>query len=156
MYIKYFIFLNNEKTAYYPRSGSDGRTSAVAKDKIYHSADVLPATAQKTLKSAFPKAAVNRVKVDESLFGNKEYEVILSNGTEIEFNKEGDWKEVDCGRSAVPAAFIPAAIRTYVKTNHKGCSVIKIDKDTNDYDVELSNGVEMKFDRSGKFLRYDD
>ncbi len=127
-----------------------------ARDKVYRDASVLPAQAQQTLKKNFPKASVNRVVVDQNLFGTKDYEVVLSNGAEIEFNKDGEWKEVDCGHQAVPQGFVLAPIRTYIQKNHKNKSIVKIDKESNDYDVELNDGTELKFDRAGNFLRYDD
>lgn len=127
-----------------------------AKDEVYHSANVLPQTAQQTLKKAFPKAEVTRVKVDKSLFGSKEYEVILNNGYEIEFDNEGNWKEVDCGRQAVPSMFVLKTIQSYVKNNFKGQSITKVDKDSKGYEVELSGGSDLKFDRAGQFLRIDD
>ena len=130
-------------------------TPAAARDKVYHTADALPAAAQQTLKKNFPKAAVNRVKVDSNMFGAKDYEVVLSNGAEIEFKKDGEWKEVDCGHSAVPAGFVPNAIRNYINKNHQGGVIVKIEKDSNDYEVELADGTDLKFDRAGKFLRYD-
>lgn len=131
-------------------------TSASARDKVYRDAGVLPQQAQQTLKKNFPKATVNRIVADHSVFGVKDYEVILNDGTEIEFNKEGEWKEVDCGHRAVPQEFVINPIRSFLQKNHKGKTVVKIDKDSNDYDVELNDGTELKFDRSGKFLRYDD
>lgn len=127
-----------------------------ARDKVYRDAGVLPAKAQATLKNNFSKAAVNRVKVDKNLLGKCDYEVILNNGFEVEFNDDGEWTEVDGGHKSVPAAFVLPAIRKYVASNCKGASIVRIDKDSNDYEIELSNGQELKFDRAGKFLRYDD
>lgn len=127
-----------------------------ARDKVYRDASVLPQQAQQILKKNFPKAAVNRVKVDHGILGVKDYEVVLNNGTEIEFDKDGEWKEVDCGHQAVPQSFIINPIKTFISKNHKGRSVVKIDKDDNDYEVELNDGTELKFDRAGNFLRYDD
>lgn len=129
--------------------------TAAARDKVYRSADILPEKAQKDLKANFPKQTVNLVKVDSKLIGGKEYEVILDNGSEIEYNKDGDWTSVDCGHRAVPGSYILKEISTYVAKNYKGMKIVKIDKDSNDYEVELSNGLELKFDRSGKFLRLD-
>lgn len=129
---------------------------ACARDKIYRSADVLPTAAQQTLKKNFPKAEINRVKIDTGVFGGKDYEVVLDNGSEIEFNKDGEWTEVDCGHKRVPDGFILQSIKEYIKTNHKKTWVVKIEKSNKDYDLELSDGTELKFDRSGKFLRYDD
>lgn len=126
-----------------------------ARDKIYRSASALPQKSQEILKKNF-KADVNRVKVDDSLFGGKDYEVVLSDGTEIDFDSDGDWKEVDCGHRAVPKFFIIAPIQTFVSKNHKGATIVKIDKNRNDYEIELADGTEIKFDRSGDFQRYDD
>lgn len=130
--------------------------SLSARDKIYRSADVLPQAAHTTLQQAFPKADVNRIKVDSELIGGKDYEVVLSDGSEIEFNDKGEWKEVDCGHRAVPRQFVLPQIATYVKTNYKGAKIVKVEKSRSDYDVELSTGVDLKFDRSGAFLRIDD
>lgn len=128
---------------------------SVARDKVYHSADVLPAAAQQIIKKTFPKEAVSRVKVDSNVLGSKDYEVILTNGTEIEFDNDGAWTEIDCGRQGVPSYFVLEPIRQYVKKNYGGSKIIKIDKDRSKYDVELLDGTELEFDRSGKFLRVD-
>ncbi len=128
---------------------------ASARDKVYRDASVLPQQAQLTLKKAFPKASVNRVKVDQDLLGVKDYEVVLNNGTEIEFSKTGEWKEVDCGHKAIPQLFVMKSIRDFIFKNHKGRSVVKIEKDDKRYDVELDDGTDMEFDRAGNFLRYD-
>jgi len=131
-------------------------SSVTARDKVYRNASVLPQQAQQTLKKAFPKATVNRVKVDHNLLGVNDYEVVLNNGTEIEFTKNGEWKEVDCGHQAVPQTFIINPIKTFISKNHKGRTVVKIDKDDKCYEVELNDGTELKFDRAGNFIKYDD
>lgn len=127
-----------------------------AKDIVYRTTEPLPAAAKKTLKSSFPKTGVSHIKVDKHFFGGADYEVILVDGTEIEFNDNGEWKEVDCGQKAVPSVFVLKPISSYVSKYYKGQKIVKIDKDRNDYDVELSSGIDLKFDRSGRFLRVDD
>lgn len=127
-----------------------------AKDRIYHNSEPLPAAARTTLSKNFPKAEVNRVKVDSHIFGGDEYEVILSNGTEIEFDSNGEWKEVDCGHLAVPNAFVLKPIAQYVTKNYPGQKIVKVSKDRNKYEIELSNGIDLDFDRAGAFLRVDD
>lgn len=130
--------------------------SMAARDKIYRDASPLPAAAKTMLKTYFPKNTVNQVKVDKNLLGGADYEVILNDGTEIEFNKDGEWQDIDCGHRSVPSKLILAPIRNYVAKNYKGAGIVKIDKDRNDYEIELTNGIELKFDRAGKFLRIDD
>ena len=84
-----------------------------------------------------------------------DYEVYLANGTKVEFTLQGDWKEVRCA-GGVPAAIVPAAISKYVKTNYANAAIVKIDKKYSGYEVELNNGLELKFDTKGKFLAIDD
>ena len=58
--------------------------------------------------------------------------------------------------TAVPAALIPTAIAQYVKTNFPNNIITKIEKKYNGYDIELETDLELKFDKSGKFLYADD
>ena len=85
-----------------------------------------------------------------------DYSVRLADGSEVDFHNNGYWDEVECKQSGVPASIIPAAIKTYLNANHPNVIVVKIDKGARKYEVKLQNGVEMDFDKSGKFLRYDD
>lgn len=129
---------------------------AYAKGKFVHSADVLPVAAKDVLKKNF-KSEVSVVKVSEQFNRVMEYEVILNNGTEVTFDSKGNWKEIEVNRnSKIPASIIPDDISKYVKANHNGANIVGLEKKRDTYDVELSNGVEMKFDLKGHFLRYDD
>ena len=42
--------------------------------------------------------------------GRREYEVRLSNGAEIKFDAQGQWFEVDCKFSLLPAGIVPQTI----------------------------------------------
>ncbi|WP_369695841.1 PepSY-like domain-containing protein [uncultured Duncaniella sp.] len=48
------------------------------------------------------------------------------------------------------------AIATYVKQNHKGSRIIGIEKKRNGYEIELSNDLDLEFDKQGNFIRFDD
>lgn len=102
----------------------------------------------------FPGASISYVTKDPDLFKTV-YEVRLNDGTEIEFNK-GEWDSVDCKRQSVPVALVPNTIAEYVKGNFPGVSIVKIDKEYYGYEVELSNDLDLKFDRSGNLKRVDD
>ena len=129
--------------------------AAVASGGYGHNAMVLPAAAQTTLKKNF-KSEVSLVKTDRTLGRVTEYEVILTDGTEISFDRSGNWKEVEVRRSSeVPSAFVPDGVKAYVKQYQKGAKVVGIERKRGGYDVELSNGVEMKFSKDGKFQRYE-
>ena len=99
---------------------------------------------------------MSHIKIEKHTFGGTEYDVILVNGTEVEFDSDGKWTEIDCGHNAVPAALIMKPIRDYVAKNYKGLNIVKISVERSKYEVELSNGLDLDFSRSGEFLRIDD
>lgn len=127
-----------------------------AKDIYAHDASVLPKAAQTVIANNF-KAKVSLVKIDKDFGRVSEYEVILNDGTEISFDRDGNWDNVEVNNSkSVPASMVPQAIRAFVKAQHSGQRIVGIDKERRGYDIELSNGIEMKFNKEGKFLKYDD
>lgn len=129
---------------------------ASAKDNYAHDASVLPKAAQTTIANNF-KAKVSLVKIDKDWGRVSEYEVILTDGSEISFDKDGNWENVEVNNSrSVPSAFVPAQVRKVVAGQQPGQRIVGVDRDRRGYDIELSNGIEMKFDKAGKFLGYDD
>ena len=110
----------------------------------------LPQKAQQFINTYFKGVEFLSATVDD------DYEVYLANGTKVEFTLQGEWKEVKCPGSAVPTAIVPAAITKYVKAQFPNSIIVKIDKKYGGYDVELNNEMELKFDKNGKFLSYDD
>lgn len=120
-----------------------------------HDDSVLPEAAKNMISKNF-KAKVSLVKVEKEFGRVDEYEVILSDGTEVSFDRSGNWKSVETSaRQQVPASLIPESIRTYVSKNHKKTTIVGIEKKRGGYEIDLSNGVEMKFDTNGQFQRYD-
>ena len=115
----------------------------------------LPAAAKTFVQKNFPGKTIAYAEKDAE-FMNTKYEVSLNDGTQIDFDKNGNWDKVDCHMVAVPAAIVPATIQQYVNANFAGISVVKIDKERHGYDVELSNGIEIKFNHQGAFIGYDD
>ena len=89
-------------------------------------------------------------------FGKTTYDVRLNDGTEVDFDSKGTWDKVDCGFSAVPAQLVPTAIANYVKANYAGATIVKIDKERHGYDIELSNDLELKFNKQGQLIGFDD
>lgn len=132
-----------------------GVFSATARDHYSHDVNILPAAAKAELKRNF-KAEVSHIKIDKEWGRISEYDVVLTDGTEITFDRNGNWKDIEMRRDrSVPAAFVPAAIATYIRQNQKNATITGIEKKKSGYEVELSNGIDMKFDSAGKFLRYD-
>ena len=125
-----------------------------AKDVIIP-ATQLPAAAQSFIQKNFPGQAVSYAKVDKD-FGKTTYEVRLNNGTELEFDKNGNWDKVDCNLSAVPSHLVPTAIADYVKTHFADATIVKIDKERYGYEIELSNQLDLKFNKKGQLINIDD
>lgn len=127
-----------------------------AKDTYAHDASVLPKAAQ-TVLTQNVKSKVSLVKIDKDFGRVSEYEVIMDDGTEVSFDRDGNWKNIEVNNSkSVPSSFVPKAIADYVKKVQKNTRIVGIEKERNGYEVELSNGVDMKFDKNGNFIRYED
>lgn len=132
-----------------------GVFSMPARDTYTHDVNVLPAAAQTIIKNNF-KAEVSHIKVEKDWGRVSEYDVVLTDGSEITFDAAGNWKDIEVRRTAsVPDSFVPQAVSSYVKQNQKNARITGIEKRRSGYEVELSNGVDMKFNSEGKFLRYD-
>lgn len=114
----------------------------------------MPKQAQQFISQHFPGNQVAIAKV-ESDFLDKSYDVIFTNGNKVEFDKKGNWKEVNCKYSMVPAGIVPTPIQKYVTANYADAKVVKIDRDKRDYEVKLSNGWELKFDLSFNLINID-
>ena len=130
--------------------------AASARGTYVHDDSVLPEAARNTIANNC-KAKVSIVKIEKMINKITKYEVILTDGTEISFDKNGNWENVETNiNKSVPSAFIPEAIAAYIGKNHKDTRIVGIEKERKGYEVELSNGIDLKFDADGKFLRYDD
>lgn len=133
-----------------------GVSAVSAHDTYSRDASVLPAAAQSFISKNF-KAKVNLVKIDSKTFGGREYDVILTDGTEVSFDKSGNWEEIEVGNDrSVPDAVVPELTRRFIKANHKGTKIVSIERERHGYSIELSNGIDFKTDRNGEFKRYDD
>ena len=129
--------------------------SFVSCKDVIITADKLPAAAQTFIKEYFPGSDISYAKKDKELTKTT-YEVVLQDGTEIDFDSKGQWDKIDCKRATVPAKLIPDAIATYVQTNFPGQAIVKIDKELFGYEIELLNDLELKFDKNGRLVNIDD
>lgn len=115
----------------------------------------LPSESQRFLKQYFPQVGVSLAKEDVELT-YKEYEVVLTDGTHIEFRSNGDWKDVDCKYGEVPAGVVPKQIADYVSKNYPNVKITQIDRDRKSYEVSLSNRLELTFDMRFRLVDIDD
>lgn len=130
--------------------------SAMAEDTYAHDASVLPQSAQSTISGNF-KSKISVVKIEKDFGRVSEYEVTLNDGSEISFDRHGNWKNVEVNvAKSVPSSIVPQGIKNYVQRKHAGQRIVGMEKERNGYDIELSNGVEIKFNKEAQFVRYDD
>lgn len=117
--------------------------------------DKLPAKAKSFIKQNFANEKIAHILYDSELT-DRDYKVRFENGTEVEFNNDGKWTKVDCQRSAVPAAIVPTEIASYVKRNFADKQIVEISCDWNEWEVQLSNGLELQFNSKFKLREIDD
>ncbi|GAA4138455.1 PepSY-like domain-containing protein [Sphingobacterium kyonggiense] len=129
--------------------------TATAQEKVI-TVNQLPKTAQSFISSHYAKSPVSLVKSEKETLSPLEYKVVLQDGTEIEFDEKGNWTEIDGKRNAVPTAIIPAAIKAHVNKSFPNNEIVELKKKKKGYEVELTSGIDLKFDAKGKFLKIDD
>ncbi|HNU58503.1 MAG TPA: PepSY-like domain-containing protein [Aquaticitalea sp.] len=116
----------------------------------------LPQTAQKFISAHFPNSTVDYVKMDKEILST-DYTVRFTDGTELEFDSNGEWTEVDGKRTAIPTEFIQKSILVHVKEKFPNTHIVKIEKGRfGKQEIKLSNGLELEFNSKGIFKRIDD
>ena len=131
-----------------------GLFAACTSESTTHDATKLPESARNLISRNFT-SAISLVEEEKSMGSVKEYEVTLTDGSEITFTGSGDWKSVDTPAGiAVPSGLVPTAIQSYVDTKHQGAFIDGIEKNKKGYEVELSNNIEIQFDMAGNFVSY--
>ncbi|MBQ4279711.1 MAG: PepSY-like domain-containing protein [Rikenellaceae bacterium] len=125
-------------------------------DEITMDVTRLPETAQQFVKKYFKDAQIAHIKIEKNVLQQKSYDVKFVNGNEIEFDNEGQWTDVDCEKSALPAGIVPAKIAAYMKKNLPDEKAVSISKDRWGYELKTASDLELKFDTKGTFKSVDD
>jgi len=108
--------------------------------------DQLPADARAIVEKHFDRSQVAYVQ-KEGAGSFTEYEVKFNNGDDIEFNHKGEVKSVDMKSGAVPSELVPQQIRDYVTKNYPTAYIKQYSVESNGYEIELSSGLEIEFDK---------
>jgi len=115
----------------------------------------LPQKAQTFVETYFNAGDVSFIKMEKDGLHN-DYDVKMTDGTEIDFDYQGELEEIDCKTKAVPQGIVPEKIATYVAEHFAGAFVVEYKIDRKKLKVELNNSLELEFDKQGNFLRIDD
>ena len=116
--------------------------------------ETLPEQAQSFVKEHFEGVAIAFAKQDRD-FLKVSYEVVLTDGTKLEFRRGGEWKEIDRHRDSIPCGIIPAEVVAKVFELYPESFVTKAEKDSRELEVELDNRMELKFDRHYNLIGID-
>lgn len=123
-------------------------------DKVI-TVEALPAAARTLIGQYFGDKQVSLVKKDKD--GLKTYfDVVMVDGTKLEFDNSGEWRDIEVKSNGVPAGIVPAEISSYVGQNYPGQRILQIDRIRSDFEIELSNGLELKFNKQFKLTEVDD
>lgn len=113
----------------------------------------LPEAATQFITKYFPNDEIRKIEKDYD-HNKVEYDVDFESGAEVEFRSDGQWKDVKAAYgNAVPSGIVPAGIAEYVAQNYKGMLIIEISRERSSFEVELSNGIELKLTQDGKPLQ---
>ena len=114
----------------------------------------LPAKAQTLLSKHFKGQKVMLATIESGVV-SRSYDVVLRNGTKLEFDKRGNLTEIDCKQGIVPSQLIPQPIKNYLKENYRGEIVRKIELNKKEYEVELANGIDLTFNKHFQLIDID-
>ena len=125
-------------------------------DKVTNNINELPQVSRTFLNNYFDGNKVSHIKIDKDLFLVDSYDVILTDGTSVEFNRDGEWKEVKSFQQNIPDTLIPAEVKQYVSQNYPSQKIMTVERGKRKVSVDLANGLELKFDLNGNLIDIDD
>ena len=115
----------------------------------------LPNEARSFIENYFPDVDVLSI-IQEKDDGRKEYQVKLSDGTDMEFDENGAWTSIECYFSPLPAGILPAAVVDKVEELHPDGYVNGVDKELGGYVVEVTavDGIDwdMRFNTQFEYV----
>ena len=111
----------------------------------------MPEAAQALLKQYFADKVPLVVTVDWD-----DYTIVYDSGEKVEFDKQGNWKEINCRTSGVPVELIPEQIKSHINATFPGTKVLKLDRNRRGYEVKLNNGLEVEYDPTFQIIDIDD
>ena len=129
---------------------ADGREEPITFER-------LPKAAQEFLTTHISDLTLAYVVADHKIM-TVEYEVTYTDRTEVDFRADGSWESVERKYAPVPAAIVPQQIADFVASNElfRQQFIRKIERTAYTWEIELSGGLEIKFDSRFNVIGYDD
>lgn len=124
--------------------------SCSSEDKEFDNV-ALPIPAQLFVKQYFADATYSRVEKEKD-DGFWEYEVWLSDGSQVEFDEKGEWTSVECKYSEMPVGIIPTGIAEDIVKKYPDLKPYKIEKEVGGYEIDIP-GYDLYYRYNGMFIR---
>lgn len=118
--------------------------------------NTLPSAAQDFIQQYFASVSIEEVKETSKwkIWEDDKFEIKLSNGVELDFDKDGNIKEIESENGeAIPLKALPSNIGSYLESNYPDAIVIGWEKHRNEQEVELADGTDLEFDEEGNFKK---
>jgi len=112
----------------------------------------LPVEIKTYIETHFPASTISRAVKDKD--GTELYEITLTNGVKLEFNKQNEIIDID-GNSKLPDSVIPSLLLNYSNTNYPTNFITGWELMGSEQEVKLNNGLELIFNIAGDFIRID-
>lgn len=145
--------MKNKITTYIACIFLSATIGSCAQDRIIPKTE-LPNKIKTFISSNFADTDIIQATEDNEIF-SKTYEVILKNGTKLDFDSKNRIKEID-SKTKLPESVIPKPILNYVNLNYPESFITEWELDDRKQKIGLNNGIDLEFSMQGEFLRIDD
>ena len=114
----------------------------------------LPEKAQTFLSTYFPDVKISLARKELDVM-ELSYDVIFTDGSKVEFDRKGNWTEVDCLTNPLPSGIVPEAISKVIRAHYPEAQATKIERDHREIEVKLNNRVELTFNKHMQLIDID-
>ena len=83
---------------------------------------------------------------------NRHYEIYLTDGTELEFDFSGEWREIESRLTPLSFDILPANVAAIVRAQFPGAFIVELKRKFHYYKIKLSSQMELKIDPNGTVL----
>lgn len=112
-----------------------------------------PTEIRSFINTHFPNAKITKVTEEKTSLG-KEYDVLLDNKIELEFDHNNELIDIESkSKVEIPKSIIPKSVWDYSKANYLKQQIIGWEKENNVQRVDLSNGLVIEFNHNGTFIK---
>ena len=124
-------------------------TAALLNADMIIAPNSLPQNIQNFIATHF-KAQIGLVEMDR-----KSYEIYLTDGTELEFDLMGNWKEIESEFVPVDFGVLPPNVANIIKAQHPNATLLEVKRKMSYYKIKLSNKMKIYIDANGTILRQE-